>query len=174
MLKFILGETTKEHEEADKTEKTALSDFETEMGSVEDMSGLKGAEKQMQEDLVKLKADLAQARKDLLEKKADHKDTTAAKEAIEKYIAEIKPGCDFIKDNKDDRDANRATEKAALEKAEGLLKDTPAYKKAVAKQEDKCAGDCKLDTTSLKCKVCMSGDSKEKYCGKHPGTPGCV
>ena len=56
-------------------------------------------------------------------------------EAIENYLEKIKPGCDFITENFDLREENRATETTALEKAEGLIKDTPAYKDAVAAEE---------------------------------------
>merc|ERR1719484_148755 len=81
------------------------------------MDKMKEAERKVQKSLVKLK-----------------KDTTAAKEAIEKYILKIKPGCDFITENFDLREENRNTETKALDKAKGLIKDTPAYKKAVAKE----------------------------------------
>merc|ERR1719353_1069169 len=122
----------------------------------------------MQKSLVKLKADLTEAEKQLLEKRSDLKDTEEAKEAIENYLDKIKPGCDFITKNFDLREKNRDIETKALSKAVTLIKDTPAYKSAVAKEkelaEGKCKSECKLDTTSLDCLVCMSGSSKGAYC----------
>jgi len=171
MLEFILSETEKEHTTADDDEKKSQSDYD------DSMDKMKEAERKMQKSLVKLKKDLTEAEKELIEKTSDLKDTTAAKEAIEKYILKIKPGCDFITENFDLREENRNTETKALDKAKGLIKDTPAYKKAVEREKElangKCKSECKLDTTSLKCKVCMSGDSKADYCKANPGTPGC-
>lgn len=171
MLEFILSETKKEHEEADSDEKQAQSDYD------DSMKKLKKEEADMAKSLVKLKKDLTEAEKELLEKKSDLKDTTAAKEAIEKYIIKIKPGCDFITENFDLREENRNTETKALDKAKGLIKDTPTYKNAVAKEKElangKCKSECKMDTTSLDCKVCMSGSKKADYCKANPGTPGC-
>jgi chromosome segregation ATPase len=171
MLEFILKATQDEHSDADKSEASAQSDFD------DSMTKLKTAETNMQKSLIKLKADLTEAEKQLLEKRSDLKDTTEAKEAIENYLDKIKPGCDFITKNFDLREKNRATETTALNKAVTLIKDTPAYKSAVAKDKElakgKCKSECKLDTTSLDCLVCMSGSSKGAYCGKNPGTPGC-
>jgi len=171
MLEFILDETKKEHTQADTDEGKAESDFQ------DSMKKLKTAETNMQKSLVNLKADLTQKEKELLEKRDDLKDTTEAKEAIETYLEKIKPGCDFITTNFDLREKNRATETKALNKAVTLIKDTPAYKTAVAKEQEladgKCKSDCKLDTTSLECLVCMDGGSKAAYCKKNSGTPGC-
>lgn len=171
MLKFIKDETEKEHAKADSDEKQSQGDFE------DSISALKKAETKMQKALVKLKADLTEAELKLEEKRTDLKETTAAKEAIEAYLLDIKPGCDFITDNFTLRDENRNTETKALNKAKGLIKDTPAYKSAVAKDAElaagKCKSECKLDTTNVGCKACMSGTSKANYCKDHPGMPGC-
>jgi len=171
MLEFILTETKKEHTKADTDESSAQSDFD------KSIKELKTSETSMQKSLVKLKADLVEKEKELLEKQGDLKDTTEAKEAIETYIAKIKPGCDFITKNFDLREKNRATETKALDKAVTLIKDTPAYKSAKAKEAElasgKCKAECKLDTTSLDCLVCMDGSSKAAYCKKNSGTPGC-
>jgi hypothetical protein len=172
MLEFILTETKKEHQEADDDEEKSLKDYE------ENMEELKKQEAEMQEALVKLKETLAEKEKELEEKQVDLKDTKNAKEMIEKYLAEIKPGCDFIQENYDLREENRATELEALDKAKKLLKDTPAYKEAVAKEEKlkngKCKSDCALDTTDLKCKACMDGKSEEEFCKANPDMAGCV
>jgi len=128
MLEFIQTETQKEHAKADSDEKSAQKEFD------ESMAELTKAETEMQEALVKLNEDLSEKKKELQEKTADLKDTTAAKEAIEQYLSKIKSGCDFIADNFDLREKNRATETTALDKAVTLIKDTPAYKSAAAKK----------------------------------------
>lgn len=172
MLEFILSETKKEHQTADDDEAKALKEYE------ESMAELKKQEAEMQEALVTLKETLAEKEKELEEKQVDLKDTTHAKESIEKYLLEIKPGCDFIQDNFDLREANRKTELDALEKAVTLIKGTPAYKDAEAKDAalaaGKCKSDCSLDKTSLKCKACMAGESEEAFCKTNPRMAGCV
>jgi hypothetical protein len=129
MLEFILSETKKEHSKADSDEKSAQKEYDDSMGK------LKKDETDMQKSLVKLKENLTEKEKELMEKQADLKDTTSAKEAIEAYLTKIKPGCDFIADNFDLREKNRATETEALDKAVTLIKDTPAYKTALAKEK---------------------------------------
>jgi len=123
MLNFIKDETEKERELIQTDEDDAQSDYD---GTMET---LKGELETLEDSLASLNEDLAEKKKDLSTKKVDLKDTKHAKKAIEKYIKEIEPGCDFITENKDLRDENRETETAALEKADALIKDTPAYKK---------------------------------------------
>merc|ERR1719235_2681699 len=98
------------------------------------MASLKKEESETQASLVKLNEDLATAQKDLVERNEDLKDATSSQAKIEDYLAKIKPGCDFITTHFDEREANRKTEAEALEKAVGLIKDTPAYKSAEAKK----------------------------------------
>jgi len=129
MLKFILKETEVEEAKYKEDEKQAQSDFE------ESMEELKKTEEELRKSLVKYQKELADAEKDLEMKKLDLEKTEHDKAAIEKYLKTIKPGCDFITDNYDDREKNRALETKALEKAATLLKDTPAYKAAVAKED---------------------------------------
>jgi len=131
MLEFILGESEKEEEEARDDEESSKSAFD---GS---MKTLKEEEINLQDQIATLEETLAEKEKDLLNKKQDLKETEHAKEAIEKYIQEIKPGCDFINNNFDAREENRKIETAALEKADTLIKDTPAYKKFEKEKEER-------------------------------------
>merc|ERR1719405_209110 len=96
------------------------------------MAKLKKQEADSQKNLANMQETLAEKEKELLETQEDLKETTKDKEAIEAYLLKIKPGCDFITKNYDEREKNRKTEKAALEKAIGLIKATPAYKTAMA------------------------------------------
>merc|ERR1719380_383847 len=86
------------------------------------MTTLKDNQKDMEDQLVELKETLAEKEKSLFNKQTDLKDTKHAKKAIEKYLKEIKPGCDFITKNYDDREENRRIETEALEKADTLIK----------------------------------------------------
>jgi len=171
MLNFIKNEAHKEHKKADSDEKSAQFDYS------KSMTKLKKDESAMQKGLVKLNSDLTEKEKELEEKRTDLKDTTKAKEAIETYLDKIKPGCDFITANIKLRDTNRATETKALNKAEGLVKGTAAYKDAVQKDKELAAGKCKkacrMDDTNLKCKVCVAGMTKHDFCKKHGDFPGC-
>jgi len=155
MLEFIRGESKKEHAKANADEKTASEAFE------ESMTKLKKEEGNMMKALVKLSSDLTEKQKELLEKQTDLKDTTQAKEAIETYLLKIKPGCDFISTNFDLRETSRATETTALDKAVKLIKETPAFAAAVAKEKElvagKCKKQCRLDKTSSDCKACVAG-----------------
>lgn len=129
MLKFVLKSTEDEETAYNSDEKKAQSDFEA------SMEELKKAEGELQDSLVKYRKELADAEKDLVMKREDLEMTEHDKAAIEKYLETIKPGCDFITDNYDDRAKHRASEMTALDKAAELLKGTPAYKAAMA--EDK-------------------------------------
>jgi len=129
MLTFILKETEEEEANHKKEEKEAQSDYE------ESMEELKKTEEELRKSSVKYRKELADAEKDLEMKTLDLEKTEHDKAAIEKYLKTIKPGCDFITDNYDDREKYRALETKALDKAATLLKDTPAYKKAAAKED---------------------------------------
>jgi DNA repair exonuclease SbcCD ATPase subunit len=123
MLEFILNESDKEEKEADDDEDDSKTTYD------DTMQTLKDNQKDLQDQLAELKETIAEKKKSLFNKQTDLKDTKHAKEAIEKYLKEIKPGCDFITENYDDRKENRRIETEALEKADTLIKDTPAYKK---------------------------------------------
>ena len=89
-------------------------------------------------------------------------------------MAKIKPGCDFITENFDEREDNRATETAALVKAEGLIKDTPVYKEYMANAKTESFGDGKEPCTQhedhVECKACMAKTSIPGYCAGYKGT----
>jgi len=130
MLKFVLKSTEDEEARYHSEEEKAQSDFEA------SMEELKKAEEELQKSLVKYRKELADAEKNLIMKREELGETEHDKAAIDKYLQTLKPGCDFITDNYDDRAKNRAEEMAALEKATELLKGTSAYKDAMA-QKDK-------------------------------------
>merc|ERR1740130_1979772 len=98
MLEFILEETTQH-------------DYE------DSMTDLKAEEASLEETLATLHETLAAKEEELLQKREEHKATTTEKESIEAYLLKIKPGCDFITENFDERETNRATETTAMEKA---------------------------------------------------------
>jgi len=129
MLEFILGETKKELDVANKDEEDAQKAYE---GS---MKTLKEEQAKLERSLVDLNQELTDKEKELATKRIELSDVQADKLAIEKYIESIKPGCDFITANFDTRESNRASEIAALENASKLLKDTPAYKAAKAEEK---------------------------------------
>jgi len=170
MLNFIVKNTQKEESEAHADEEKAQADYEDSMQKLKDQQAAD------EKSLSKLQDDLAQAEKDLLDAREDKKATTEDKEEAEDYLARIKPGCDFIKSNFKLRNANRKTEKAALTKAIGLIKATPAYKTAVNAATVESYGDCKScekDEADVKCKACMADVTIPAYCAGHKGTKGC-
>merc|ERR1719261_748659 len=68
-------------------------------------------------------------------------------------------------------------EKAALEKATELLKETPAYKAAVTAAEQEAMAECKETCVGreahAECKACLADVTVPGYCAGHPGTEGC-
>mmetsp|Transcript_997 Transcript_997/g.1727 ORF Transcript_997/g.1727 Transcript_997/m.1727 type:complete len:754 (+) Transcript_997:78-2339(+) len=173
MLEFVLDETEKEETTAKNTEDAAL------LAYTEEMERLKGLEEDMESSLVTTKETLAQTQKELLEAKQDLKDETAAKEAIEAYLLKIKPGCDFITANFDLREANRADEKAALQKVIGFIKASPAYLSATTLMKVKSWGKCQDTCTAegenhVKCKACLAETSVPGYCAGHKGEAGLI
>merc|ERR1719161_893614 len=171
MLEFILDETKKEETEADSDEETAQHDYE------DSMTDLKSEEADLEETLATLHETLAAKEEELFQKKEEHKAITTEKEAIEAYLLKIKPGCDFITENFDERETNRATETEAMERAVDLIKDTPAYKTAEAEKHVEGFGDCKdkcVDNEEhVECKACMADTTIPGYCAGHKGTEGC-
>jgi hypothetical protein len=171
MLKFILKETVKEEDTAHKEEQEAQSDYE------DSMTKLKKEEAEGEKSLAKLQETLAEKEEELLAAEGDLKAATEDKEAIEAYLLKIKPGCDFITSNFDLREKNRATEKAALEKAIKLIKATPAYKTAVneatVESYGKCKEECVADEADVTCKACMADVTIPAYCAGHADTKGC-
>merc|ERR1740138_1393495 len=171
MLEFILKESKNEETEAHKDEEKAQADYE------DSMTELKKQEADSQKSLAKLQETLAEKEQDLLNAQEDLKTTTEDKESIEAYLLKIKPGCDFITENFDLREKNRATETEALNKAIKLIKATPAYKTFKSEEKVESYGDCKEpcveDEADVKCKACMADVTIPAYCAGHKGTPGC-
>mmetsp|Transcript_35020 Transcript_35020/g.104048 ORF Transcript_35020/g.104048 Transcript_35020/m.104048 type:complete len:744 (-) Transcript_35020:72-2303(-) len=172
MLEFILSETQAEMKTAHDDESEAQQAYE------DSMTTLTKDETDLQDALVNLQEDLAKAKEELLGKHSDLKTTEKDKAAIEKYLLEIKPGCDFIAANFDMREQNRATETTALNTAETKIKGTPAYTKAAAEDAAKgfgavCEETCTANEAHAKCQACLAKVSIPGYCAGHPGTEGC-
>jgi len=171
MLTFILDETKKEEMTAHKDEEKGQADYE------DSMAALKKEQADTEANLAGLQESLATAEKDLLDAREDLKLTTEDKVAAETVLERIKPGCDFITTNFDLREANRATEKTALQKAVRLIKGTPAYKTAVNEATVASYGDCKepctKDEAAVECKACMADVTIPAYCAGHKGVKGC-
>eukprot|EP00747_Dinoflagellata_sp_TGD_P137802 gnl/TRDRNA2_/TRDRNA2_175726_c0_seq70.p1 gnl/TRDRNA2_/TRDRNA2_175726_c0~~gnl/TRDRNA2_/TRDRNA2_175726_c0_seq70.p1 ORF type:complete len:753 (+),score=293.81 gnl/TRDRNA2_/TRDRNA2_175726_c0_seq70:337-2259(+) len=172
MLKFILDETWKEEKEAHSDEKNEQHDFE------DSMADLKKQESDFQKQIAKLEKTLAEKEEELLKKQEELAATEAEKKRLKEYLADIKPGCDFITENFEDREDNRETETKALEKAKGLLKDTPIYKSLKAAEHEDSLGECKdicLDAGEehVKCKACLADVTIPGYCAGHKDTEGC-
>jgi len=171
MLNFILDETNKEEMKAHADEEKAQADYE------DSMTDLTKKQKEAETRIADLQEELADTEAKLLKAQEDLKDTTEDRDAIEDVLAKIKPGCDFITSNFDQREKNRATEKKALEKAVKLIKGTPAYKTAVNEATVESYGDCKepcvKDDSHVKCLACQADVTIPAYCAGHKGTKGC-
>jgi len=172
MLKFILEESEKEEKNAHSDENTAQHDYE------DSMADLKKDEAAFQKQIAKLTKTLAEKEAELLKKKEELAATEAEKKKIEDYLADIKPGCDFITENFDAREKNRATEEKSLKLGKKLIKDTPVYKAAVAKQHQEDLGECAnvcndVGEEHAECKACLADVTVPAYCAGHKDTEGC-
>merc|ERR1719162_1173190 len=128
------------------------------------MQSLKDKEASDEKALAGAQKTLAAKEEELVMKRKELKATIKEKEAIEAYLLKIKPGCDFITKNFEQREKNRATETTALKKATKLIKATPVYKNFKAEEKTEGFGDCKS---------CMAEISIPGYCAGHKGTKGC-
>jgi len=173
MLQFILKETKQEESAAHDEEEKDQADYE------DSMQELKNEQAQLEKSLGDLQEKLATSEEELLDAQEDHKSTTKDRDSIEDYLAKIKPGCDFISSNFQLREDARANEKAALETARDTLKDSPAYKSAVAdataESYGKCKDTCLESAEHAECKACMADVTVSGYCAGHKddNVPGC-
>jgi len=172
MLKFILSETQKEELTAHDDERKGQHDFE------DSMTLLTAEEATLRKSLAEDQLTLANTEVALM---AAEKELAAAEKeikAIEDYLLKIKPGCDFIVAELNNRIAARVDESAALTKAEGLIKATPAYQTAVTEKHEEDLGECKdicaeMTEDHVKCKACLAEVTVVGYCAGHEGTLGC-
>lgn len=170
-LEFILDNTK-------TTESTAHTDELNSQHSFEDiMTLVKEAEAAAQTSLGNLKAELAQKMKEMMFTDKEISATTKEKNALEKYLLNIKPGCNFIKENIATREAYRKKESDALAQAVIMLKESSAYKEAQALAHDEslgqCLSICKRDEEHVDCKACLAKTSVPGYCAGHQDTVGC-
>lgn len=170
-LKDIKDNTHDQQTRAHEDEEGAQHDFE------DSMKGLTDDEAESKKTLVGLEKDLADAELELAAKHDEKDETEKEKMKVEQYVEKIKPGCDFVVDNFDDRESNRKTEKTALTKVIGMLEDSPAYKAAKTEADQEAMGDCKdtcvADESHVDCKACLAGVSVPGYCAGHPDNSGC-
>merc|ERR1719478_553171 len=141
------------------------------------MTEAKASENELLETIATLEANLAAKEKEMtlknMNKAADEKERKAA----EDYLASIKPGCDFMDQNLDDRKSSRRAEKSALLDSLNLMEGTPEYKAAAAEEEaaalGECADACVGRLEHAECKSCQGDISVEAYCTANPDTEGC-
>jgi len=166
------------YESTKAQEARAHEDEEQDQHDYEDsMTEIKGDEADLRKSITTLTKNLEDARKKMEMK---HEELTRAekeKMQIEQYVDKIKPGCDFVVDKFDDREANRETEKTALQEVHDKLKASPVYANAEREAKEAGMGDCKkiclADEANAKCKACLAGVSVPGYCAGHSDTPGC-
>jgi len=172
MLEFIRKNTKSEETMAHTDENAAQHSYE------DSMADLKTEEADTQKALASNRKLLAEKEETLLQKKAELERAQKERKALEDYLSEIKPGCDFIVENLELRDTNRANEKQALEQAVDLIKGTPAYQEAMAEAHTESLGDCKdicaKGEAHVDCKACLAGVTVPGYCAGHPSTEGCA
>merc|ERR1719401_2069122 len=143
------------------------------------MTQLKKSEGDMVDELAKLQSSLATAQQELEHAQAQLAAAIKDKEAAQAYLLEIKPGCDYITKNIDTRNANRVTEKKALENAQAALRNSPIYLKAMDDLELESFGECRpkceggLNVEAAPCKACLAKVTVPAFCASYPGTPGC-
>lgn len=172
LIEQIRDDTAKEEEEAHTAEEESVKVYD------ETMKDLTEEQSTLEDTIESLEASIAQAEKDLSLSKQDLKKTENALAKVVAYLAQIKPGCDFIDENLEHRKKARTAEKGALENAISLLKGTPAFKAAEHSASQDALGECKDICNEdgrdfATCEACLAGTSVPGYCAGHAGTPGC-
>jgi len=172
MLNFILSEAKKEEQVAHETEEASQHQFEDEI------TELQADEADVRERIAALEERVAEKVKELEMAQTDLKKTETEKTAIEAYLLKIRPGCDFITMNIDEREEMRAAEQASLQEALDKMKDTPAFKEAEAQAErdalGECADACIPDRAVLACQACLAETTEEAYCAARMEEPICA
>jgi len=171
MLTFIKTNAKKEEDTAHGNENAAQRAFE------DSMATLTQQEKGAQARLATMRSELANVHLNLLGKQEDHKKATDQKHAVMAYLADIKPGCDFISNSIDERNGNRGTERLALIEARSLILETQHYKDSVRDalhaSWGACHDICVTDSEHAECKACLAEVTVPAYCAGHPDTKGC-
>lgn len=140
------------------------------------MASLTKELRKQQKNMINLKSGLAKADEEMVDKKQDLKQTHKEKSATETFLADIKPGCDFIFDNFERRTKSRKAESVGLAQAQSLLKGSAAYQSASAEEEAQALADCRSKCKTpdhVECKACVAEVSIPGYCAGHKGTVGC-
>mmetsp|Transcript_104733 Transcript_104733/g.182043 ORF Transcript_104733/g.182043 Transcript_104733/m.182043 type:complete len:851 (-) Transcript_104733:19-2571(-) len=171
ILSHIRLETEEEEKEAEISESNALQAYEAEM------AGLKSSEASLQSTLATLEGDLATTEKNLLQTEEDLKTTEDEKAAAEKYLADIKPGCDFITANFETRENSRSVETGSLQAAIVFIKSTPTYAAYEAEVHVEslggCVAACAPGEGLVACKACLADVTVPAYCAGHPDQADC-
>jgi len=172
MIAFIKADTWKEEKVAHDDERKDQHDYE------DSMKALTGGEASLQVTIVKLTKDLATKEKELLAKREDRSDTQKEVIDVKRYIAKMKPGCDFVLGKYASRKKSRAAERKALVGAQQKLKATSAFKAAQHQDHMRSLGKCKSlcvkDKAHVSCLACLADVSIPGYCAGHIGTKGCL
>lgn len=124
LLKGVLEDTAKEEFDAHKAEQDAQKAFEDRLGL------LTRSQDELEKTIADTQKSIADSKVQVTEKKEMKAESEKEKTSIEEYLKDIKPQCDFITKNLDQRKANRAGETESLQKAIELIKGTPAYQSA--------------------------------------------
>merc|ERR1719235_758105 len=136
MIEYIYDKTVeKEHDEHDVEEANQHA-FESEMAE------LKSEEQNILDSITDLEDEIADKENNIEESHKEREATELEQKNTERYIEEIKPGCDFIDENIETRKENRAAEMKSLNGALEAMEGTPAYKEAKAEEERQLYGTC--------------------------------
>lgn len=155
-----------------KNEETAQKEFEEVIGA------LKKTEEDLKKAIAENKGELAKAKTDLSNLQAELMATTKEIAAVNAHLANIKPGCDFIQNNFDEREQLRKTEMTSIETAMDLLKKSPTWVNHVADMHQQSLGDCQklcndVGEAHAECQACLAKISVAGYCTQNKGTEGC-
>eukprot|EP00933_Yihiella_yeosuensis_P049587 TRINITY_DN4664_c5_g1_i1.p1 TRINITY_DN4664_c5_g1~~TRINITY_DN4664_c5_g1_i1.p1 ORF type:complete len:707 (-),score=228.16 TRINITY_DN4664_c5_g1_i1:81-2132(-) len=121
MLEGVMKEAADEEALAHKSEGAAQQAFEDSMGL------LTKQEASLRKAIEENKVALATAEQDHVSREKERDATEADLAAVESFLHEIKPTCDFMEANYETRKASREKETGALSKATDLIKQSPAY-----------------------------------------------
>eukprot|EP00933_Yihiella_yeosuensis_P071758 TRINITY_DN799_c0_g1_i1.p1 TRINITY_DN799_c0_g1~~TRINITY_DN799_c0_g1_i1.p1 ORF type:complete len:712 (+),score=227.10 TRINITY_DN799_c0_g1_i1:94-2136(+) len=127
MLENIQKDAASEESLAHKSEGAAQAAFEDSMRLLTEQAA------SLRKSIKENKVAVATAEQDHISREKERDATEKELDAVTAFLHEIKPNCDFMEANYENRKASRVKETEALEKADGLIKQSPAYMAAEKK-----------------------------------------
>jgi len=173
MLERIEADVKEEMASAHKGEEASQHGFE------DMMVDLKSQERAHLNNIARIEQLVVDSEADIESTHVDREKTELEHTKLNRYLEQIKPSCDYMVANIDQRRAGREEESAELKQSMEDLKASDAYhelaRQAEAEALGHCASRCMPDSkkASAACMACRAKTSVEQYCAANADNPTC-